>query len=447
MIERAHTCYGPGDRVVVMATVKSDTVHTVMLRGFEFMLRETTVFRAGPQTQGKKGSPQVKVASVGEQKVPVNATLYGGTHHKAELSVTIPSHHTSATINAARHIDITYVLTVKALMSTGQPVSMDLPVMISNWTRCVAIIFRGIGELSDVTMQNGFRRGDEVRLPRQCAVFLQMFITRYRRIGHAFNVSLPGQTGAHHNSSSQPEPYVSVLTGKIAPTSAPNTSSGRTNSSHGYSNSIDKKSSVPDLRSPKSGAIGPFATSPISSEKSGDRFGLAADEFGARPRKGSDNGHSSFAAQTIGALNMAANSAASSETNSVPVARPRSSNGRTTNPTSRLTIANLTQEEIREHMEAEAELARSKPAAIIESPVDVVPPMNPITSPAPAKNTATPKPKTSSSSLGQKWASAEDEKKRLYERAVANVERVQKGAIRPSEVSTAPSRTAWFSQI
>lgn len=269
-----------------------------------------------------------------------------------------------------------------------------------------------------------------------------MFITRRRRIGHAFNVSLPGQTGAQHNSSSHPEPYVSVLTGKIAPVSAPNTSSGRTNSSHGYSNSIDKKSSVPDLRSPKSGAVGPFATSPISSEKSGDRFGLAADEFGARPRKGSDNGHSSFAAQTIGALNLAASSAASSETNPVPVARPRSSSGRATNPTSRLTIANLTQEEIREHMEAEAELARSKPAAIIESPVDVVPPLNPITSPAPAKNNATPKPKTSSSSLGQKWATAEDEKKRLYERAVANVERVQKGAVQPSEVSTAPRRTA-----
>ena len=135
IVDRAHTCYGPGDRIVVMATVKSDTVHTVMLRGFEFMLRETTVFRAGPHTQGKKGSPQVKVASIGEQQIPVNVTLSGGTCHKAELIVPIPSNHTSATINAARHIDITYVLTVKALMSTGKPVSMDLPVMISNWPR------------------------------------------------------------------------------------------------------------------------------------------------------------------------------------------------------------------------------------------------------------------------------------------------------------------------
>lgn len=86
---------------------------------------------------GKKGAPQVKVSHVGEQKVPVNATLYGGTQHKAELSVTVPSHHTTTTLNAARHIDITYVLIVKALMGTGKPLVIDLPVVISNWPRCV----------------------------------------------------------------------------------------------------------------------------------------------------------------------------------------------------------------------------------------------------------------------------------------------------------------------
>lgn len=141
VVERSRTCYGPGDRVVVMATVKSDTLHTAMLRGFEFMLRETTVFRAGPHIQGKKGAPQVRVASVGEQKVPVNATLYGGTQHKAELTVTIPTNHTSATVTAGRHIDITYTLCVKALMSTGQPVVLDLPIVVSNWPRYATTMF------------------------------------------------------------------------------------------------------------------------------------------------------------------------------------------------------------------------------------------------------------------------------------------------------------------
>ena len=78
------------------ATVKSDSLHTVVLRGFEFSLKETIVFRAGPNTTGKKGAPQVKVGNVAEQKVPVNATIYGGQWHKAELAVILPSHHTSA---------------------------------------------------------------------------------------------------------------------------------------------------------------------------------------------------------------------------------------------------------------------------------------------------------------------------------------------------------------
>ncbi|TFK46684.1 hypothetical protein OE88DRAFT_1739297 [Heliocybe sulcata] len=137
-VERSNTCYGPGDRVSVFATVKSDTLHTIILRGFEFVLREHVVFRAGPQATGKKAAPQVKVSIVGEQKVPVNATLYGGTQHRAELACMIPQNHTSATLNSARHIDITYHLGVKALMGTGKPLIMDLPVVVSNWPRSVS---------------------------------------------------------------------------------------------------------------------------------------------------------------------------------------------------------------------------------------------------------------------------------------------------------------------
>ena len=75
-----------------------------------------------------------------QQKVPVNTTLYGGNQHKAELTITVPSHHTTTTLAAARHIDITYVLSVKALMGTGLPLIMDLPVIISNWPRYVNLL-------------------------------------------------------------------------------------------------------------------------------------------------------------------------------------------------------------------------------------------------------------------------------------------------------------------
>lgn len=120
-----------------MATLKSDTQQTIILRGFEFTLRETTVFRAGGQATGKRAAPQTRVSIIGEQKVPVNATLYGGSQHRAELTCLIPQHHTTATLASARHIDITYVLGIKALMGTGKPLVMDLPVVISNWPRFV----------------------------------------------------------------------------------------------------------------------------------------------------------------------------------------------------------------------------------------------------------------------------------------------------------------------
>lgn len=121
--------------MTVNATIKANNLNTILLRGFEFSLRESTVFRTGPSAGNKRGAPQIKVATIAEQKVPVNATLYGGTQHNCELSCTVPSYHTSATINTARHIDITYVLGVKALMGTGLPIAMDLPVVVSNWPK------------------------------------------------------------------------------------------------------------------------------------------------------------------------------------------------------------------------------------------------------------------------------------------------------------------------
>ncbi|KAI0043385.1 hypothetical protein FA95DRAFT_1563354 [Auriscalpium vulgare] len=155
-VDRTQNCHGPGDRVSVHATIRSDSLSTVILRGFEFTLKETTIFRAGPHASGKKAAPQVKINIIGEQKVPVNATLYGGrTSHKVELSVTIPQTHTTTTLTSARHIDITYVLVVKALMGTGKPLIMELPVIVSNWPRYVSSeAVRRIGIAPSLSLQS-----------------------------------------------------------------------------------------------------------------------------------------------------------------------------------------------------------------------------------------------------------------------------------------------------
>jgi hypothetical protein len=142
VVERDQACYGPGDRVTVKAMLKSDSLYTVILRGFEITLKETTIFRTGPYATNKKIAPIVRTTFIGENKFPVNATLYGGSERTADLYCDISPRHTTTTINAARHIDITYVLTVKALMGTGTHLIMNLPIILSNWPRFVTIYIK-----------------------------------------------------------------------------------------------------------------------------------------------------------------------------------------------------------------------------------------------------------------------------------------------------------------
>jgi hypothetical protein len=112
-------------------------LQTVILRGFEILLKEATVFRPGI-SPGKKAAPQVTQIGISENKVAVNATLYGGTLHTAELACMVPANHTTPTLTSGRHIDVTYTLSVRALMGTGAHLVMDLPIVMSNWQRDVS---------------------------------------------------------------------------------------------------------------------------------------------------------------------------------------------------------------------------------------------------------------------------------------------------------------------
>jgi Arrestin (or S-antigen), C-terminal domain len=134
--DREHTCYGPGDLITVTATLKSERLSTIVCRGFELNLIETTIFR-GLLTGKKSAAPVVRTIKVCEYKHVVNANLHGGTQQRAELVCQLSPEHTTTTLNAARHIDITYVLTVKAIITPGDPVSIDLPVIVTNWQRSV----------------------------------------------------------------------------------------------------------------------------------------------------------------------------------------------------------------------------------------------------------------------------------------------------------------------
>lgn len=115
--------------------VKSDSLHAIILRTLELSLKEAAVYRAGAIGPGRRIPPQERQLNIAESKVPVNMTLYGGSSHSAELSCLLSPSHTTTTLNAARHIDITYTLCIKALLGAGAPLIMELPVIISNWQR------------------------------------------------------------------------------------------------------------------------------------------------------------------------------------------------------------------------------------------------------------------------------------------------------------------------
>ncbi|KAG6829400.1 hypothetical protein H0H87_011529 [Tephrocybe sp. NHM501043] len=138
IVDRTQTCYGPGDRVSVIALLKSDTLTNTILRGFELTLKEVTIFHPGAHPGRKVAAPLERIVTICDSKLPINGALYPGHEHRAELTCAISQNHTTTSLNSARHIDVTYILSIKAIVDNVAPIVMDLPVIVSNWQRVVS---------------------------------------------------------------------------------------------------------------------------------------------------------------------------------------------------------------------------------------------------------------------------------------------------------------------
>lgn len=137
VVERNQLCYGPGDRISLRASLRSDALSDTVLRGFELALKEYSTFRPGQQVGRKAVPPQERVVTISESKLAINGGLFPGQEHRAELTCLISQNHTTTSLNSARHIDVTYNLSVKAIVDNVPTIVMDLPVIISNWQRFV----------------------------------------------------------------------------------------------------------------------------------------------------------------------------------------------------------------------------------------------------------------------------------------------------------------------
>ncbi|KAF8838756.1 hypothetical protein BDN67DRAFT_971075 [Paxillus ammoniavirescens] len=375
-VERGRTCYGPGDRVSVMAILKSDTINPVMVRGFEFTLKESTIFRAGPSaTSAKRSGPQVKTATIGEQKVPLSVTLYGGSQHKAELGCVIPNTHTTTSLNAARHIDITYVIIVRAWIGSMQSVMMELPVIVSNWPRNVS----------------------------EEAV---------RRIGIAPSLCMSSPSG--------PAATVPITTTVARPLTG---ESQKHNPSNSLSGANDfGRSLVPPKQSVQ------YSTAPVGQNGSA-KGKLDVDELGAlghgsgakvagtidHPGYGSSNRPSSRGG--LGGIQEDPNSSLGDGGGPSGVeSRPSfTSSGRRRRPSAnaqnRFTITNISEKDAEEGLNPQVPMAA-----------------RPTTPPSAGRSE-------------RQWLSAEDEKKQLYDSAVAKVQKVQ-GAVAMGNVTQAGESAA-----
>jgi len=124
---------------VVVATLKSDNLTPVVLRGFEFLLLETITFQGGQHPHGKKIGPiSPQITTIGEQKVPLSVTLYGGTQHKIELGCGLPPNHTTSSVISGTHIAVSYKTLIRAVLDFMAPLEMELPITTTNWPRHVS---------------------------------------------------------------------------------------------------------------------------------------------------------------------------------------------------------------------------------------------------------------------------------------------------------------------
>ncbi|KAJ7599104.1 hypothetical protein C8J56DRAFT_182070 [Mycena floridula] len=129
VVDRNSRCFGPGDRIVLNATVRCDSDTAEILRGFELTLLETTVFR-----EQKPKEPTV----ISKTKLPVNVTLDPEMQHTVEVSCPLSADHTTTTLTTAKRIEVTYVVAIRALMGSGIHLNIELPVVITNWRRRIS---------------------------------------------------------------------------------------------------------------------------------------------------------------------------------------------------------------------------------------------------------------------------------------------------------------------
>ncbi|KAG8924206.1 hypothetical protein FRC00_005384 [Tulasnella sp. 408] len=150
-VNRTHQAYGPGDRIAVDTLVKSDTSQVNHIR-YEFSLREHVTYKPAENQNGTRtlmAQPQTRTRAIVGQRTPMTmmpSALPHGMQVEKELSLRVPFSQTTTTISFAHHIEVQFDIRIRVILTAGPQLLLDLPIIMSNWTRAQSIdLIRLIG--------------------------------------------------------------------------------------------------------------------------------------------------------------------------------------------------------------------------------------------------------------------------------------------------------------
>lgn len=123
-VNRNYTAFGPSDRIEVMASLRSSRPKPLKLRSFLLQLIEVTTIRP-PTAKGGKANPVIRTRVVHEAKTPVGEKIARGEDKKRTVALVIPAGLVASTTTGARLFDLTYELSVTAIMEGTGDVKVE----------------------------------------------------------------------------------------------------------------------------------------------------------------------------------------------------------------------------------------------------------------------------------------------------------------------------------
>ena len=142
-LRRERNCYAPGDRVKVKIIVMSNRVEPAKIKSVAFSIKETVTFhglKSSRMTLTSNAANSTKPASqhvetVTQKAKQVGKKLYKGDSMDFDLECTIPKSHSLMTISTGKHIEVSYTMRVYVDVSKAPIIIDHVPMVMTTFPR------------------------------------------------------------------------------------------------------------------------------------------------------------------------------------------------------------------------------------------------------------------------------------------------------------------------